>query len=34
MTGAGDPNDIEPSWDTLKEAMTDIHNKNCSKLAF
>ncbi|EEY18926.1 cullin-3 [Verticillium alfalfae VaMs.102] len=30
----GDPNDIEAPWQTLKEAMLDIHNKNCSTLAF
>lgn len=34
MAGAGDPSDIEASWATIQEAMNDIHNKNCSKLAF
>ncbi|KAH6691523.1 cullin-3 [Plectosphaerella plurivora] len=30
----GDPNDIESSWEVLKEAMVDVHRKNCSKLPF
>ncbi|ROT37194.1 cullin-3 [Sodiomyces alkalinus F11] len=29
-----DPDDIEGPWQILREAMMDIHQKNCSKLAF
>lgn len=31
---SGDANDIETSWDVLKDAMHDIHSKNCSKQPF
>ncbi|KAL2757357.1 hypothetical protein ACRALDRAFT_1047451 [Sodiomyces alcalophilus JCM 7366] len=35
ITGhSADPDDIEGPWQILKEAMMDIHQKNCSKLAF
>ncbi|KAL2873078.1 hypothetical protein SGCOL_011790 [Colletotrichum sp. CLE4] len=33
-TSGIDTSDFEQCWDTLKQALTDIHNQNCSTLSF
>ncbi|TDZ49828.1 Cullin-3 [Colletotrichum trifolii] len=34
LTSSADTNDFEQCWETLKQALTDIHNQNCSTLSF
>jgi cullin 3 len=33
-TATGEAADFETCWDLLREALRDIHNKNCSRLSF
>ncbi|KAF4825688.1 Cullin-3 [Colletotrichum siamense] len=34
LTSGIDTSDFEQCWETLKQALTDIHNQNCSTLSF